>query len=134
MNNIAIVIVNWNSGYQLLECISSIGLARQVDFVLSEVVIVDNNSSDNSIARVKAVTDLPFQLKIISNSENNGFGAACNQGAAAASGDFLLFLNPDTRLFEDSLSVPLAFMQRTENVDVGITGIQLIDENNHVAT
>ncbi len=133
MNNVAIVIVNWNSGYQLLECISSIGLARQVDFVLSEVVIVDNNSSDNSIAQVKAMTDLPFQLKIISNVENNGFGAACNQGAATASGDYLLFLNPDTRLFEDSLSVPLAFMQRPENVDVGIAGIQLIDEDNHVA-
>lgn len=133
MNNIAIVIVNWNSGYQLLECISSIGHARQVDFVLSEVVIVDNNSSDNSIAQVKAMTDLPFQLKITSNSDNKGFGAACNQGAAAASGDYLLFLNPDTRLFENSLSVPLAFMQRTENADVGIVGIQLIDENNHVA-
>jgi|APLak6261658528_1056013.scaffolds.fasta_scaffold05042_2 GT2 family glycosyltransferase len=133
MKSISIIIVNWNSGYQLLECITSIGLARQIDFVLSEVVIVDNNSSDNSIAHVKAMTDLPFQLKIISNFDNKGFGAACNQGAAAASGDYLLFLNPDTRLFEDSLSIPLAFMQRPENIDVGIVGIQLIDENNHVA-
>ena len=133
MKSLSIIIVNWNSGDLLVECISSIGLAKQIDFTLTEVVIVDNHSSDDSIAKVKAMTDLPFQLKMIFNTENKGFGVACNQGAASASCDFLLFLNPDTRLFKDSLSVPLAFMQRPENTDVGIVGIQLIDENNHVA-
>jgi len=54
-------------------------------------------------------------------------------GSSTGLGDFLLFLNPDTRLFEDSLSVPLAFMQRPENSAVGIVGIQLVDEKNHIA-
>ena len=99
MKSLSIIIVNWNSGDLLVECISSIGLAKQIDFTLTEVVIVDNHSSDDSIAKVKAMTDLPFQLKMIFNTENKGFGVACNQGAASASCDFLLFLNPDTRLF-----------------------------------
>lgn len=84
------------------------------------------------MARVEALVDLPFELHNIRNAKNRGFGAACNQGAALANSDYLLFLNPDTRLFENSLAAPLAFMQRSENADVGIIGIQMLDEANHV--
>ena len=127
----SLVLVNWNAGSQLAEAVTSI--AQHHHSLVSSVIIVDNVSVDDSLARVKALTGLPFQLHIIRNSENRGFGAACNQGAALAQSDYLLFLNPDTRLFEHSLSVPLAFMQRPENADVGIVGIQLVDEHNHIA-
>lgn len=50
-----------------------------------------------------------------------------------ADSEYLLFLNPDTYIYESSLAVPLAFMQQPENARVGIVGIQLIDENNHIA-
>lgn len=126
-----IVVVNWNAGPQLAEAIASI--AQYHHNLVSSVIIVDNASTDDSLARVEALTGLPFQLHIIRNTENRGFGAACNQGAALVSSEYLLFLNPDTRLFEDSLSAPLAFMQRPENADVGIVGIQLVDEHNHIA-
>lgn len=125
-----IILVNWNAGPQLAEAVTSI--AQHHHNLVSSVIVVDNASTDDSLARVKAFTDLPFQLHIIRNAINLGFGAACNQGAALACSEYLLFLNPDTRLLDHSLSVPLAFMQRLENADVGIVGIQLVDEHNHI--
>jgi GT2 family glycosyltransferase len=126
MKSLGIVIVNWNAGRQLQDCISSVRNARQECFVLSVVVIVDNGSEDHSL---NGVEKLGVPLKVICNTENRGFAAACNQGAAAITGDYLLFLNPDTRLFEKSLLEPLAFMTQPENSHVGICGIQLIDES-----
>ncbi|CAK0772904.1 N-acetylglucosaminyl-diphospho-decaprenol L-rhamnosyltransferase [Gammaproteobacteria bacterium] len=126
-----IIIVNWNAGLQLAALVNSIILHHSN--LVSSVVIVDNASTDNSLARIKETTDVPFLLHIIQNTENRGFSAACNQGAALASSEYLLFLNPDTRLFKNSLSAPLEFMQRPENIDVGIIGIQLIDDQNHVS-
>ena len=128
---IQIVMVNWNAGAQLSEAVASI--ARYHHNLVSSVIIVDNNSSDDSLVQVETIPNLPFNLKIIRNTENRGFGAACNQGAALAESEFLLFLNPDTLLFSNSLTVPTAFMQKPENVDVGVVGIQLLDENKHVA-
>ena len=114
-----------------MEAISSI--AQHHNSVVSSVIVVDNASADASLARVEALTDMPFPIHFIRNLANQGFGAACNQGAALAGSEYLLFLNPDTRLFQHSLSVPLAYMRRLENEDVGIVGIQLVDEQNHIA-
>ncbi len=100
---------------------------------MSSVVIVDNASSDDSLSQVEAMQSLPFQLQIVRNTNNRGFGAACNQGAALAASEYLLFLNPDTRLFESSISVPLVFMQNDMNQAVGVVGIQLFDECNNIA-
>jgi hypothetical protein len=125
-----IILVNWNSGSRLTEAITSI--AQHHDNLVSSVIIVDNASTDASLTYVEALTYLPFPLHIIRNLANRGFGAACNQGAKLAGSEYLLFLNPDTRLFQYSLSVPLDFMRRQENEDVGIVGIQLVDEQNHI--
>ena len=127
----SIVLVNWNAGTNLAKAVASIIQHHQN--LVSSVIIVDNASTDDSLACVETLTGLPFQIKIIRNPENRGFGAACNQGATLVSSEYVLFLNPDTRLFEDSLSVPLAFMQRPDTADVGIVGIQLVDEHNHNA-
>lgn len=125
---LSIVIVNWNAGRQLADCVQSIRNYGK-DCVTS-VIIVDNASSDDSLAGLD-VGDIP--ITVIRNSENRGFAAACNQGAAGADGEFVLFLNPDTLLFENSLSVPLAFMSAPENSGVGICGVQLLDESGEVA-
>lgn len=125
-----IIIVNWNAGSLLQDCVRSIGEARRDGFRLGRVVIVDNGSRDGSLDGL-APAELP--LKIIRNPDNRGFAAACNQGAHGVHADYLLFLNPDTCLFADSLSAPLAYMEATQNQSVGICGIQLIDENNEVS-
>lgn len=129
--SIDVVIVNWNAGLQITEAIASI--AQHHHNVVSSVTIVDNASTDDSLSRVKAIKNLPFTLQIIYNKENYGFGAACNQGAQGSRADYLLFLNPDTRLFDNSLSLPLAFMEDERNQSVGICGIQLIDERGEVS-
>ncbi|MDX2463896.1 MAG: glycosyltransferase family 2 protein [Porticoccus sp.] len=125
-----IIIVNWNAGQQLRDCLESIVSVNHNGFTLGRVVVVDNASSDASL---EGIDSLNLQLKIIRNEENHGFGAACNQGAVQCDADYLLFLNPDTRLFENSLAVPLAFMEDEANQGVGICGIQLVDEKGHVA-
>lgn len=122
---LSIVIVNWNTGNLLRECISSICRVKQDDFVLLDLIIVDNASTDDSL---DSIDRLGVQVRIIRNAENLGFAVACNQGAAIAESEYLLFLNPDTMLCENSLTVPVAFMERKENVDIGICGIQLVDE------
>ena len=127
-----IVIVNWNSDVQLLGVVTSI--AACFAKTVKRVIVVDNDSTDDSLIIVEASeTDLPFSLRIIRNPTNQGFGAACNQGARQADGEFVLFLNPDIRLFADSLSVPLAFMEASQNQSVGICGIQLLDDSGNVS-
>jgi len=125
-----IVIVNWNAGRLLYECLESIALADRTGFYLKRVVIVDNASTDSSLSELEKL-DLP--LHIIHNSINLGFAAACNQGVKNSSADYLLFLNPDIRLFHDSLSKPINFMASTDNKGIGILGIQLIDDKKKVS-
>ena len=131
INNLAIVIVNWNAGNQLADVVKSVALYHH-NLVLT-VIIVDNASSDDSLYQVNNLKDLPFQLKVVRNSYNLGFGAACNQGASLTNCDYLLFLNPDTRLFDNSLPVPLAYLHDQDNHDVGIVGIQLLDDQKCIA-
>ncbi|WP_439669537.1 Glycosyltransferase 2-like domain-containing protein [Cupriavidus necator] len=127
-----VIFVNWNGGNQLLDALGSIAMHHSA--LVHSVVIVDNASADDSLAQViQRRSEFPFDLKIVANTENKGFGAACNQGAALAAADFLLFLNPDTRLFRGSLSTPIAYLLDPENVRIGVAGIQLIDDSGKVS-
>src|SRR5215217_2479989 len=100
-----IVIVNWNTGDCLSDCLRSIALAG-TGFPLGPTVVVDNASRDGS------AVDLPCppEVVLISNTANVGFAAACNQGARLGSGQYLLFLNPATVLLPDTLQQALDFM------------------------
>ena len=122
--SLSIIIVNWNSGEQIRDCILSIGVANQDDFVINEVFVIDNASSDESWLGLE---QLGTSVRLIRNVENRGFGTACNQGAALATGDYFLFLNPDTRLFENSLGIPISFMSQSCNSSIGICGIRMVD-------
>ena len=125
-----IIIVNWNSGDQLRRCLASIAKADQGSFDLNRVCVVDNASGDNSLGDMEKC-DLPIQ--VIRNGINRGFAAACNQGAANSDTDYLLFLNPDTRLNADSLTKPLAFMQNAIARNIGVVGIQLVDDSGEIS-
>lgn len=130
MTRLRIVIVNWNAGTLLRDCVHSIEGAVRDGFVLEKLVIVDNGSTDDSLY---GLSSSALRLEIIANSRNMGFASACNQGAQGCNAEYLLFLNPDTRLYADSLTVPLAFMERKENKSVGICGIQLIDASGEIS-
>ncbi len=128
--SIHVVIVNWNSGSQLKECLQSFAAVASDEVALS-VTVVDNASTDGSCEGLESLTRVP--LAIIRNAGNRGFGAACNQGAAGSDADYLLFLNPDTRLMPGSLELPARYLQSPEHAAVGIVGIQLLDVDGHVA-
>jgi GT2 family glycosyltransferase len=130
MISISIIIVNWNSGGQLYGCLNSIYNAKKESFSLDRVIVIDNASTDGSLCGIEEI-DLP--LYIIRNSTNKGFAAACNQGAKMCSSDYLLFLNPDTMLFEDSLIKPIEFMEDSKHKKIGIVGIQLIDDKGGIS-
>jgi hypothetical protein len=125
-----IIIVNWNTGIQLQNCLDSIAEADQKTFELKRVVVVDNASTDGSADHLASPT-LP--LTIIKNTCNQGFAAACNQGANRSSANFLLFLNPDTRLYRESLTGPLEAMLQPIHQKTGIIGIQLMDDTGRIS-
>ena len=131
MSKVDIIIVNWNSGYQLSEVVSSI--IKYHHNLVSSVVVVDNASIDDSLVLIEQFHDLPFHFEIIRNNFNRGFSEACNQGAMKAVGEYLLFLNPDTELFENSLTAPIDYMDDIQSKKIGIAGIQLIDRFENIS-
>ncbi len=90
--SISIVIVSYNSGHILGECLG--GLPDT-----AEVIVVDNASSDDSVSVAQR-----YPVRLISLPENVGYGPACNVGAEAASGDFILLMNPDVRFEPDTIA------------------------------
>lgn len=101
---VSVVIVAWECGEELLRCVRSLASARSrvgADGPAIELVVVDNASHDLAEAELRA--EWP-DLCLLRNSANRGFGPACNQGAAQARGDILLYLNPDTVAVDDPFS------------------------------
>jgi GT2 family glycosyltransferase len=89
---LSVIIVNYNSGAFLCDCVQS--ALSQAD----EVLVVDNASKDDSLKRLTSCFANESKLKIIHNDTNQGFAAACNVGIRQAKGNRFLFLNPDCRL------------------------------------
>ena len=103
--DLTVIIVNWNVKDFLKGCLESIyRFTRGIEF---EVFVVDNNSSDGSPEMVR--TGFP-QANLIVNKENMGFARANNQALRKCSGRYVLFLNPDTELLDNSLKAMIEFM------------------------
>jgi N-acetylglucosaminyl-diphospho-decaprenol L-rhamnosyltransferase len=124
--SVDIVIVNWNAGPYLRDCLRSVAAAQRSAFELGEVVLVDNASTDDSLDEIH---DIPLPLRVLRNAENRGFAAACNQGARAGDADLVLFLNPDTQLFPETLDVTVAFIANPANSHIGICGAQMLGDD-----
>lgn len=129
--SVGIAIVNWNAGPQLDACLRSIAATAWGPVTLSTIVIVDNASTDGSADNVQAPDGMP--LRILRNSSNRGFAAACNQAAAAIEADYLLFLNPDALVEPTSIPFAVAWLDDASHAGYGIAGIQLLDEQGHIS-
>lgn len=116
--DLSIIIVSWNVADLLKKCLDSI--YKYTQGVSFEIFVIDNASSDNSVAMIQE--NFP-KIKFIINQENKGFAAANNQGASQAQGRYILLLNPDTELKEDSLSKVARFMDKQPKC--GIAGCHL---------
>ncbi len=111
----SIVIPVFNKAAFTLQCLHS--LLTEIDLRESEVILVNNASTDDTTQVLLQFSDL---IHVISNEENRGFVDACNQGAAAARGEFLVFLNNDTQVLPGWLK----YLEDTieQNPSVGAVG------------
>jgi N-acetylglucosaminyl-diphospho-decaprenol L-rhamnosyltransferase len=127
--SVDIIIINWNSSTLLRECLEALAIADRQEFKLDKIIIVDNASTDRSLENLEQIA-LP--IEIIRNAKNNGFGAACNQGAAISTADYLLFLNPDTKVAANSIDRAVSFMEKPDRQQVGVVGIQLVNSQGEI--
>ena len=97
--DISIIIVNWNTKDLLRNCLNSV--SKTVHKLLFEVIVVDNASSDGSVAMLES--EFPSVIRIV-NTENKGFGAANNQALAIMKGKYALLLNTDTVLMPEAVN------------------------------
>jgi GT2 family glycosyltransferase len=117
---LSVIIVNYNVIHFLEQCLLSVFQAMKG--IEGEVFVVDNNSVDNSVEMVK--TKFP-QVKMIANKDNPGFSKANNQAIKLAKGEYVLLLNPDTVVEEDTFRTCISFMDT--HADAGAMGVKLID-------
>jgi O-antigen biosynthesis protein len=121
---LTIVIVNYNVKYFLEQCLHA--AQKAASKVSSEIIVVDNDSVDGSC---QMVTEKFPELQLISNKENLGFSKANNQAIRIAKGEYILLLNPDTVVEEDSFLKIVDFMDKTP--DAGGLGVKMIDGKGH---
>ncbi|MBK9285840.1 MAG: glycosyltransferase [Sphingobacteriaceae bacterium] len=117
---LSVIIVNYNVKHFLEQCLFSVFKAlKNID---SEVFVVDNNSVDGSVQMLKE--KFP-QVHLIANRENTGFAVANNQALKLTQGKFVLLLNPDTVVQEDTFQKCIDFMEA--RADCGGLGIKMLD-------
>lgn len=117
---LSVIILNYNVRYFLEQCVLSV--QKALEAIEGEIIVIDNNSSDDSCAMMK---ELFPNIKLIENKENLGFPKGNNIGVAQANGEYICILNPDTVVAEDTFTKIL----NTKNwqLNTGIIGCKLID-------
>lgn len=120
MVKLSVIIVNYNVQYFLEQCILSIQAASKN--ISIEIIVVDNNSTDGSCSMLHK--NFP-DVQLIANIENVGFSKANNQGVRKTCGEYILILNPDTVIAEDTLEKIIDFAEKQSNL--GALGARFID-------
>lgn len=123
MPDLSIVILNWNVRDLLDRCLVSL---RSTHCAI-EIIVVDNASSDDSVAMVKAKHP---HVIVIANPINRGFTGGNNQGLAVARAPYVMVLNPDTEMVDDALDRLVAFLD--SNPGVGAVGPQLLNPDRSI--
>lgn len=117
---LSVIIVNYNVEHFLEQCLYSV--EKAILGLDVEVWVVDNNSVDGSVSMLRQ--KFPW-VKCIANTENLGFSRANNQAIRLSSGDYVLLLNPDTIIENDTLKKTVAFMD--EHPNAGGLGVKMVD-------
>jgi GT2 family glycosyltransferase len=120
--DLSVIIVNYNVRHFLEHCLISV--KKAAERISAEIIVVDNNSSDGSSSMVSS--GFPG-VTLIRNSNNAGFSAACNQAIKISTGRFILLLNPDTLVEEDTFINCISFME--EHPEAGAVGVQMFNGN-----
>lgn len=117
---VSIVIINWKTPDLLAGCLRSI--IERTKEISYEIFVVDNNSADGSVEMVRR--HFP-QVNLIANDANVGFAAACNQVIPQAHGEYVLLLNPDTMLVDNSIFELARYMD--DHVRCGAVGPKVLN-------
>lgn len=117
---LSIIIVNYNVKYFLEQCLLSVENA--IDGIDTEVFVVDNNSVDDSVQMLSE--RFPW-VKLICNKDNVGFAKANNQAIREATGEYVLLLNPDTVVENDTFNKIIDFMDA--HPEAGGLGVKMVD-------
>ncbi|NLI24882.1 MAG: glycosyltransferase [Bacteroidales bacterium] len=120
VTDISVIIVNYNVRHFLEQCLNSVLKASHS--LSTEIIVVDNASVDGSCHMVREKFPM---VRLIENQQNVGFSRANNQGIRIASGKYILLLNPDTVIEEDTLEKCFRFME--SHPDAGAMGVKMID-------
>lgn len=120
--DLSVIIVSWRVKELLAQCLESIFKeTHDLDF---EVMVIDNDSGDGTAEMVK--NNFPA-VQLVASQINLGFARAANLGLRRAKGRFLLLLNPDTKLIDNSLKKSVDFMK--EHSDIGVMGCRLLNRD-----
>jgi len=117
---LSVIILNYNVRFFLEQCVLSV--EKALSTIDGEIIVIDNNSSDDSCAMMKALFP---NIKLIENKENLGFPKGNNIGVVHAKGEYICILNPDTVVAEDTFSKILS--TKNWQLNTGIIGCKLID-------
>lgn len=120
--NVDIIVVNWNSGILTKQAIEPY-INCQSNTINCKVIIVDNASSDDSVAVLKDIVP-----NLLLNKQNVGFGKACNQAFENSNADYILLLNPDTRSNISTLENLVIFLEKNKP-DYAVTGPMQLEDN-----
>ncbi len=117
---LSIVIVNYNVKYFLEQCLNSV--KKAIGGIDSEIFVVDNNSVDGSVNMIR---DKFPEVNLVVNKQNLGFSKANNQAIQKSKGQYILLLNPDTVVENDTFSRCMEFMDK--HPDAGGLGVMMVD-------
>jgi GT2 family glycosyltransferase len=123
--NVSICIVNWNTTKLLKNCIKSI--EEKTVGLTYEIIIVDNDSQDDSVSMVKR--EYPGCL-LVESKKNLGFARGNNEAVKNASGKYILYLNPDTELITNAIYGMFIFLER--NTNFGAVGCKLVTADGQI--
>lgn len=123
---ISIVIVSYNVSKLLDECLQSV--ARALQGIDGEVFVVDNHSKDNTLTMLK---EKHPEVRVIANEVNVGFSRANNQAIRLSEAEYVLLLNPDTVVYENTLHGVLDFMD--QHPQAGGAGVRMLTREGHRA-
>ncbi len=129
MADIDVVIVNYKSASHTVKCVRAAHNVARLDGVEVNVVVINNGDNDETFEQTVSAAG---NATIVDNSENTGFGAACNQGAALGFSDIILFLNPDATLAPGSLKTCCEVFADPATTNIGIVGPEIVDSSDKV--
>ena len=123
---LSVIIVNYNGGKYLKDCLEAI--KNNLKDINYEIIIVDNNSNDDSIELLQA--NYNEEIILIKSSINLGFAKGNNLGVKKSNGKYVLLLNNDT-ILKNSIKLALNIFKKQ---DVGIVGIKMLGKKNEPST